>query len=172
MNMVGKCAVRMIVDVPRLSADCIFRACSVFSRFQRIRNQAAALIVFSGVVSPFSTFPGVLLTKRPRHVAELWNHESEQWQLLETPMAIGRTYHSSSVLVPDGRIYIGGGGLCFTCFPGQSGKICDCLNNHLDAEMYSPPYLFNQDGSPAVRPTVSIDQTSVGASHPSVLQST
>lgn len=104
--------------------------------------------------------------------AELWNHESEQWQLLDTPMQVARTYHSSSVLVPDGRIYIGGGGLCFTCFPGQSGKICDCLNNHLDAEMYSPPYLFNQDGSPAVRPTVSIDQTSVGASHPSVLQST
>lgn len=75
---------------------------------------------------------------------------------------MARTYHSSAVLVSDGRVLVGGGGLCFTCEAGATGKICECLNNHLDAEMYSPPYLFNADGSAAARPSISLDKTVAG----------
>ena len=54
-----------------------------------------------------------------------------------------RTYHSSAVLLPDGRVFTGGGGLCG-----------DCGVNHLNAEMFNPPYLFTADGSRAARPHV------------------
>ena len=52
----------------------------------------------------------------------------------------------------DGRILHGGGGLCGTCDV-----------NHLNAEIFSPPYLFNNNGSPATRPVISLNTGSVAA---------
>lgn len=59
--------------------------------------------------------------------------------------------------MPDGRVFVGGGGLCGNCGV-----------NHLDAEMYSPHYLFNEDGTPAARPTVSLGVTAAGARPPAL----
>ena len=59
-------------------------------------------------------------------------------------MAIPRNYHSWALLMPDATVYNGGGGLCGTC-----------TTNHFDAEVYSPPYLFNPDGTLATRPQIS-----------------
>ena len=64
------------------------------------------------------------------------------------------------MLVPDGRVFVGGGGYCG-----------GCVVNHLDAEMYSPPYLFNADGSPAARPTISLSAATVGAHPPTATHS-
>jgi hypothetical protein len=58
-------------------------------------------------------------------------------------MLTPRNYHSTAVLLPDGRVFVGGGGQCG-----------GCATNHLNAEIYSPPYLFN-GGSPAKRPTIT-----------------
>ena len=67
------------------------------------------------------------------------------------PMAIPRTYHSWALLMPDATVYNGGGGLCGSC-----------TTNHFDAEVYSPSYLFNTDGSLATRPVITaISATSV-----------
>src|SRR5690606_5602859 len=55
-------------------------------------------------------------------------------------MTVPRTYHSAAILLNDGRVFMGGGGLCGTC--EGSPEL-----NHLDAEIFSPPYLFNPDGS-------------------------
>ena len=60
------------------------------------------------------------------------------------PMAIPRTYHSWALLMPDATVYNGGGGLCGTC-----------TTNHFDAEVYSPSYLFNSDGTFATRPKIN-----------------
>ncbi|MFT6995231.1 MAG: hypothetical protein ACJA1P_001974, partial [Maribacter sp.] len=62
-------------------------------------------------------------------------------------MAVPRTYHSVSILLADGRVFSGGGGLCIGCF------------NHYDAEIYSPPYLFESDGSYAERPFINAPET-------------
>ena len=59
------------------------------------------------------------------------------------PMAIPRTYHSVALLLPDARVFVGGGGLCGTC-----------TTNHLDGEIFTPPYLLNADGSARTRPTI------------------
>ncbi len=60
-------------------------------------------------------------------------------------MATPRTYHSVAILLIDGRVFVGGGGLCDVT-PG-------CVN-HADAEIYSPPYLFTSGGALATRPTI------------------
>ena len=77
-----------------------------------------------------------------RMAPEIWNPATGQWTTL-APMAIPRTYHSVAVLLPDGRVFVGGGGLCG-----------NCTTNHLDGEIFTPPYLLNADGSARTRPTI------------------
>jgi len=61
------------------------------------------------------------------------------------PMSTPRNYHSVALLMPDGRVFSGGGGLC-----GDG-----CAANHLDGAFFSPPYLFQADGTtPAPRPAL------------------
>ena len=72
--------------------------------------------------------------------AELWDPATESFTTM-APAAIPRTYHSVALLMPDGRVFIGGGGLCGTCG-----------TNHFDGEIFTPPYLLNADGTPRVPP--------------------
>lgn len=74
---------------------------------------------------------------------EIWDPTTNTWNLLK-PMQTPRTYHSTALLLPDGRVFVGGGGLC-----GNG-----CAQNHMNAEVLSPPYLFNSDGSAAARPAI------------------
>jgi hypothetical protein len=62
---------------------------------------------------------------------ELFDPATETWRDL-APMNVPRTYHSTALLLPDGRVFQSGGGLC-----GDS-----CGANHLDLQIFSPPYLF------------------------------
>ncbi len=78
-----------------------------------------------------------------RLTPEIWNPETEQWRTL-APMQIPRNYHSIGILLPDGRVMFAGGGLCGSC-----------TENHPDAEIYSPPYLFKSNGQLASRPTIT-----------------
>jgi hypothetical protein len=82
--------------------------------------------------------------------AEVWNPSTEQWRALGR-MSHHRLYHSVALLLPDGRVLsVGSGG------PPASG-----LTNDYTAELYSPPYLFRLDGTPAVRPTITDAPVSV-----------
>ncbi len=74
--------------------------------------------------------------------AELWNPASETFHTLGS-MKTKRLYHSGAVLLPDARVLVAGGGQ-----PNADGE-----PDHFDAEIFSPPYLFHADGTPAVRPT-------------------
>ena len=61
-----------------------------------------------------------------------------------------RTYHSTALLLPDGRVMSAGDDINGADGPGTpSGTTSDT------AEIYSPPYLFNDDGAPAARPVIS-----------------
>ncbi|MGT2489831.1 Kelch repeat-containing protein [Cupriavidus basilensis] len=68
---------------------------------------------------------------------ELWDPATEKFQKLAA-MATPRTYHSVALLLRDGRVLSGGGGLCG-----------GCTTNHPNVEILTPPYLLNADGSAA-----------------------
>jgi hypothetical protein len=71
-------------------------------------------------------------------------------------MVVPRNYHSTALLLPDGRVYVGGGGACGDCAPADG---YDPNANHPDYNYYTPPYLLNADGTPAARPTISAAPT-------------
>ena len=79
--------------------------------------------------------------------AEIWDPATETFTLLDAEHVVARTYHSTGVLLPDGRVFTGGGGLC-----GDR-----CTVNHLDMEIFNPPYLFNADGTLAPRPKITLN---------------
>jgi len=75
--------------------------------------------------------------------AELWDPTSGQFTTMAA-MAMPRTYHSVALLLPDGRVFSGGGGLCG-----------GCATNHPDGQIFTPPYLLDADGSAAQRPAIT-----------------
>jgi hypothetical protein len=86
--------------------------------------------------------------------AEQWNPATGQWTTLAA-MQVTRQYHSTALLLPDGRVLSAGGGICGTCDTvGYLAK---------NAEIFSPPYLFAKDGSGqlAPRPVISSAPTSL-----------
>jgi hypothetical protein len=90
------------------------------------------------VTDPFNTTAGVF-------AAEMWSPTTETFTKMAS-MQTRRVYHSTALLLPDGRVLVAGSG------EFGSGSV-----NELNAEVYSPPYLFK-----GVRPTIS--------SAPSVVQ--
>jgi hypothetical protein len=101
--------------------------------------------------------------------AELWSPATGQWRTLAS-MQVTRQYHSTALLLPDGRVLSAGGGICGTCDTvGYLAK---------NAEIFSPPYLFQADGTLAPRPPVTAAPASttygatmmIGTSDPSSIQ--
>ncbi len=85
---------------------------------------------------------------------ELFDPKTKTWKTLAAE-AVPRNYHSTAILLSDGRIFNGGGGLCYTAQVGGSTVNCNKLVDHADGQVFSPPYLFNADGSAATRPAIS-----------------
>jgi hypothetical protein len=82
------------------------------------------------------------------YAAELWNPGTGTWKTLAA-QRVTRQYHSTALLLPDGRVLSSGGGICGTC--DQVNYLAK------NAEVFTPPYLYKQDGSGtlAPRPTVT-----------------
>jgi hypothetical protein len=81
------------------------------------------------------------------HAAEMWNPNTGRWTVLASN-SVNRTYHSTSILLPDGRILHTG---------GEGGEKATSRG----AELFSPPYLF-KGPRPAI--TNAPQQVTYGAS--------
>jgi galactose oxidase-like protein/List-Bact-rpt repeat protein len=77
------------------------------------------------------------------HAAELWDPATEQWSIMASARD-RRNYHSTALLLPDGHVLVSGS------------------NGILTAEVFTPPYLFNSDGTLAARPTYTLSSTRLG----------
>jgi len=91
--------------------------------------------------------------------AELWNPATGAWTTMAAEQ-VTRQYHSSALLLPDGRVLSSGGGICGTCDAvGYLAK---------NAQIFSPPYLFKKDGSGelAPRPQITGAPSQVGYGSP------
>ena len=77
-----------------------------------------------------------------RLTPELWDPRLENFARLPAA-AVARVYHSTALLLADGRVLSGGGGQCGACSV-----------NHFNVQILTPPYLVNPDGTPAPRPAI------------------
>ena len=112
--------------------------------YRRAFANAVVLPNGSVVVVGGQTIPQPFTDSYAVMVPELWDPVKQIFQPLK-PMQTPRTYHSTALLLQDGRVFVGGGGLCGA----------GCPQNHLNAEILTPPYLLNADGTPAVRPQIT-----------------
>lgn len=97
---------------------------SVLSGGARLDSRAS-LVQLSSNQNMFFTYQPT----GPVFTPELWTPSSKTWQTMAA-MQVPRTYHSTAVLLPDGRVLSAGGG---------AGGI---EPDHPNAEIYSPPYFF------------------------------
>jgi hypothetical protein len=88
--------------------------------------------------------------------AERWNPATGQWTTLAA-QSVTRQYHSTALLLPDGRVLSAGGGICGTC--DQVGYLAK------NAEIFTPPYLFKKDGSGELAPRPEITDAPATISH-------
>jgi galactose oxidase len=77
-----------------------------------------------------------LRADQPVHEAELWNPETEMWTTLAAENE-DRCYHSTALLLPDGRVLSAGGGEY-----NPNGQPIEPKDVHASAQIFSPPYLF------------------------------
>ena len=122
------------------------------------RRQHNATVLADGsvlVTGGLSSGAGLVDLSAGVFAAEVWNPATSTWKELASA-AVTRQYHSVAMLLPDGRVYTGGGGICGVC--QQVGYL------RKDAEIFSPPYLFKKDGAGqlASRPAISSAQPSFG----------
>jgi hypothetical protein len=90
-----------------------------------------------------STADGTILANAVK-AAESWSPTTEQWTTLASEQ-IERLYHSIAMLLPDGRVLVGGG--------GNDGAV----PNSPSYEIFSPPYLFQ-----GPRPAITSAPSAVG----------
>ncbi|WP_363797048.1 galactose oxidase-like domain-containing protein [Lysobacter firmicutimachus] len=69
---------------------------------------------------------------------EMYNPATNAWTTL-APAARPRIYHSVAILLPDGRVWVGGGGQCGTCTVNESA-----------AEIFTPPALLRNLPRPVI----------------------
>ena len=70
--------------------------------------------------------------------AEIWDPQTDDWTLMAGGQ-VPRMYHSTAMLLPDGRVLSAGG--------GRGGG---AVNSYANAELFSPPYLFTGTPRPVI----------------------
>jgi len=112
--------------------------------FGRRHHNATLLPDGKVLVTGGSSAPGFDNRDGAVLAAEMWDPESEMWTIM-AEQTLYRGYHSVALLLPDGRVLVGGGG-----HPDPDGV------PQYNFEIYSPPYLFHESRPEIVSAPASV----------------
>jgi len=106
------------------------------------RRQLNATLLPDGkvFVTGGTSGPGFNNLTTPVFSSELWDPTTEKWTVVAS-QKIPRLYHSTAVLLPDGRVLSAGGG---------EFQVVQEQDNHRNAQIYSPAYLFAKGARPKI----------------------
>jgi hypothetical protein len=126
------------------------------------RRQMNATILADGkvLVTHGTSGPGFNDVTNAVRYAELWDPATESWSRMARESS-PRTYHSTALLLPSGRVLSSGS--------GEGGGV-SFDNSQFSAELFSPPYLFNANGSSATRPTITSAPAKISYGHSFTVQ--
>lgn len=115
--------------------------------------------VFSGANSDEVLLPGPQIAVRE---AELYDPATDTWSRIGRGSR-DRTYHNSAILLPDGRVLIGGHSPIPAFNHLHRDMPAPFANNHKDPsfEIYSPPYLFRGE-----RPQIAYSPAGIAYAKP------
>lgn len=115
-------------------------------RMAYARRQHNATLLPDGkiLVTGGTSGPGFNDEVNPVYAAEIWDPETNTWTTVAS-MKTPRLYHSTALLLPDGRVMSAGGGFAVP------------YHDYPSVEFYTPPYLFN-----GARPSITAAPESVG----------
>jgi hypothetical protein len=132
--------------VPSLNSAYLFDAAQPAPTWRQVGSMAEPRTYHTLTVLPDGTVlatSGVRTTVNTSNIpslsAEVWNPQTETWTQLSSAQ-VKRAYHSIALLLPDGRVLVSGSG----------GDAAGLMTNELNAEIFSPPYLFK-----GPRPTIT-----------------
>lgn len=114
------------------------------------RRQTIATMLPDGkvLVTAGTSGPGFNSGQGAQKPALIWNPQKEVFVTMAS-MAVARLYHSTALLLPDGRVLVAGSGQ----------EPAPIETDRFDAQIYSPPYLFKPSGGAAARPLVTAAPT-------------
>ena len=95
------------------------------------------------------------------YAAERWDPATGTWTTLAAEQ-VTRQYHSTALLLADGRVLSSGGGVCDDC-----DTVSYLAKN---AQVFTPPYLFKRDGSGELAPRPEIASAPATAKYGTALQ--
>ncbi|KAF2853433.1 copper radical oxidase [Plenodomus tracheiphilus IPT5] len=85
----------------------------------------------------------------PVFAPELFDPATKDFTEL-APEAIPRNYQSVSILLADGRVFSGGGGLCYDDGTGTVSAPCHSTVDHPNGQIFTPPYLTTNSPRPVI----------------------
>ncbi|HET7250020.1 MAG TPA: Ig-like domain-containing protein, partial [Gemmatimonadales bacterium] len=130
-----------VVDLNQANPQWAFTGSMQYARWNlNVTVLPDGQVVATGGVSGNRADPSLAVT-----AAEMWNPATGLWTTMASAAQLLRGYHSTSLLLPDGRVLHAGGG------DGASTP------DNLNYQIYSPPYLFK-----GARPSVTAVNGSVG----------
>lgn len=103
-----------------------------------------SVMAFSGADRDEVVGPG---TGFPNETAERFDPVTETWQPMATSSE-ARTYHNTALLLPDGRVLVGGHSPISTLYTNNTtlpGGFTPQETRNPTFEIYSPPYVFRDD---------------------------
>ncbi|MDO4905704.1 MAG: galactose oxidase early set domain-containing protein [Lautropia sp.] len=124
-----------LIDLPKLSKNYYWASSTVMADGNVLVSGGSTKNVLLDTIEPINQDAGEI-----NYDALIFNPETRQFTTAAKFDAI-RIYHSVTLLLPDGTVLSSGGGA-----PGPV--------QNLNAQIYRPPYLFNDDGTLAERPVL------------------
>jgi hypothetical protein len=179
------------IDIDNVSSNCGSNCPSWTSvddmNFKRSHHNATILPDGKVLVTGGSNGTGFSNHNSGVLEAEIWDSTASpgyQWKPL-AGMQRQRLYHSTAVLLPSGKVLVGGGDWILNapagcspepfCEGGCTTPVCEggcttpgvtknyyCNLPESNIEVFSPPYLFNSDGTAATRPVITSAPINVG----------